>query len=152
MNINVRIGLIPTQEQVINLNKAVEWSAAKKPDLLYRALGNSHTLVTAWVNDSLVGISNAITDGHLVVDFPHLLVSPSYQQLGIGRMMMMKMSEVYNGFHMQMLTADAQAYQFYLKLGFDRIIIYDNMSEPPISDTIKNIIKINPTKQISMLM
>lgn len=91
------------------LYEANEWSAAQKPDLLLKGLINSHSLITAWDGDTLAGLGNAISDGHLVVYYPHLLVLPSYQGKGIGYMIMDKMQEKYQGFHMQMLTADGKA-------------------------------------------
>lgn len=71
-------------------------------------------------NDKLVGVGNAISDGHLVVYYPHLLVHPDYQGKGIGQMIMDKMQEKYGNFHMQMLTADGKAIDFYQKIGFTR--------------------------------
>ncbi|MEM9982838.1 MAG: GNAT family N-acetyltransferase, partial [Bacteroidota bacterium] len=79
-----------------------------------------HSLVSAWEQDTLVGIGNAISDGHLVVYYPHLLVHPNYQGKGIGRKILAKMQEKYEGFHMQMLTADQKAIEFYQKIGFER--------------------------------
>lgn len=107
-------------ESIIALYKANKWSSADKPEELYKALMNSHDLVSAWDGDTLVGIGNAISDGYLVVYYPHLLVLPAYQGKGIGHMIMNKMQEKYSGFHMQMLTADGKAIDFYKKVGFSR--------------------------------
>lgn len=107
-------------EQILNLYKSNDWSAADKPVQLHKALLNSHSLITAWHDARLVGLGNAISDGFLVVYYPHLLVHPDYQGKGIGQMMMAKMQEKYQRFHMQMLTADGRAIEFYKKLGFER--------------------------------
>lgn len=109
-----------TIDQVLPLYIANGWSAADKPKKLLLALINSHSLITAWDGDILVGLGNAISDGHLVVYYPHLLVLPPYQGKGIGHMIMGKMQEKYQGFHMQMLTADGKAIYFYEKIGFER--------------------------------
>ena len=108
------------KDKIIELYKANEWSAAKKPDALYKALMNSHSLVAAWENERLVGLGNAISDGHLVVYYPHLLVHPDCQGQGISQLIMAKMQETYSDFHMQMLTADGRAIDFYKKIGFER--------------------------------
>lgn len=71
-------------ESVLSLYRANEWSSAEKPELLHKALLASHSLVIAWDGDKLVGLGNAISDGHLVVYYPHLLVLPEYQGRGIG--------------------------------------------------------------------
>ncbi|WP_316786991.1 GNAT family N-acetyltransferase [Pedobacter frigiditerrae] len=105
-------------DDIIDLYKANKWSAADKPNELYNALTNSHSLISAWDNDKLVGLGNAISDGYLVVYYPHLLVHPNYQGKGIGQMIVKKMQEKYGHFHMQMLTADGKAIEFYNKVGF----------------------------------
>ena len=108
------------REDIIALYRANGWSAAEKPDELYNALMNSHTLITAWDGDRLVGLGNAISDGYLVVYYPHLLIHPEYQGKGIGKKIVAKMQERYAGFHMQMLVADGEAIGFYERLGFVR--------------------------------
>lgn len=108
------------KDDVIALYRANEWSSANKPDELFNALTNSHTLISAWIDDKLVGLGNAISDGYLVVYYPHLLVHPEYQDKGIGGRIMSKMQEIYGQFHMQMLTADGKAIEFYKKNGFER--------------------------------
>lgn len=105
---------------IIQLYRANNWSSADKPTELYKALLNSHSLISAWKDDQLVGIGNAISDGYLVVYYPHLLVHPDFQGMGIGQMIVAKMQEKYAGFHMQMLTADGRAIEFYKKAGFVR--------------------------------
>jgi GNAT superfamily N-acetyltransferase len=108
------------EEEVIDLYEANNWSSAKKPNELMAALRNSHSLVTARIAGSLVGIGNAISDGHLVVYYPHMLVHPEFHGKGIGRKMMAAMQPIYSGFHQQMLTADGEAIEFYKALGFER--------------------------------
>lgn len=108
------------REKILRLYQANHWSAAEKPNELYQALLNSHALVTAWEDDKLVGLGNAISDGHLVVYYPHLLVHPDYQGQGIGQMIVEKLQEKYRHFHMQMLVADGRAIDFYKKMGFER--------------------------------
>ena len=107
-------------EEVIELYAANGWSSADKPIQLMAALRNSHALVTARRAGRLVGIGNAISDGHLVVYYPHMLVNPAFQGQGIGRQMMVVMLQKYAGFHQQMLTADGRAIAFYQSLGFVR--------------------------------
>ncbi len=108
------------EDAVIELYTINNWSAAEKPVQLLKALKNSHSLVTAWDEDRLVGLGNSISDGHLVVYYPHLLVHPHYQGQGIGKMIMDKMKQTYSSFHMQMLAADDDAIDFYQKQGFER--------------------------------
>ena len=108
------------QDEVVALYRANDWSSADKPEQLLAALRNSHCLVTARVDGLLVGLGNAISDGHLVVYYPHLLVHPEFQGQGIGRQMMDALQQRYAGLHMQMLTADGRAIAFYESQGFSR--------------------------------
>lgn len=109
-----------TENEVIALYAANAWSSAKKPNELLSALRSSHSLVTARHNSQLVGLANAISDGHLVVYYPHLLVLPAYQRQGIGRELMHRMKKKYGHFHQQALLADGNAIKFYEAMGFGR--------------------------------
>ncbi|MCU7854068.1 MAG: GNAT family N-acetyltransferase [Candidatus Thiodiazotropha sp. (ex Monitilora ramsayi)] len=120
MDIIIEIDGQIEESEVVDLYEANGWSSPQKPDKLIPALLNSDTLVTARVDGKLVGIGNAISDGHLVVYYPHMLVHPSYQGKGIGRRMMELMLTLYENFHQQMITADVNAVGFYKKMGFER--------------------------------
>lgn len=107
-----------SKKAVLELYKANGWSSAEKPDLLMKALINSHSLVTAWDEGKLVGLGNALSDGHLVVYYPHLVVHPDYHKKGIGKQILNKFQEKYGGFHQQILVADGKAVDFYERCGF----------------------------------
>lgn len=107
-------------DEVVDLYRANGWSSARKPEQLLAALRNSHSLVTARVSGRLVGLANAISDGHLVVYFPHMLVHPDFQHQGIGRKMMQILLKKYELFHQMVLLADHRAAGFYRSLGFER--------------------------------
>jgi GNAT superfamily N-acetyltransferase len=107
-------------ESVLALYRANDWSSVKKPELLYKGLLASHSLVSGWHDRKLVGLGNAISDGYLVVYYPHLLVLPDYQGRGIGTELMRRLMARYEGFHQHMLVADGRALNFYRKCGFER--------------------------------
>lgn len=107
-------------EQVNLLYRANQWSAADQSEILRNALVHSHSLVSAWKDEQLVGLGNAISDGYLVVYYPHLLVHPDFRGQGIGKEIMRRLMEKYRGFHQHMLVADASAIAFYEKCGFSR--------------------------------
>ena len=106
--------------EVVALYAANGWSSAEKPQELIAALRNSHSLVTARLQGKLVGIANAISDGHLVVYYPHLLVHPDNHGQGIGQRIMAAMQVRYGAFHQQILTADVDSVGFYETTGFER--------------------------------
>lgn len=110
----------PGREAVLDIYRANGWSAADKPDALMAALSGSHSLVTAWQDDRLVGLGNAISDGHLVVYYPHIIVHPDMHRRGVGGLIIKRMIEIYDGFHQHMLTANAEAVGFYESCGFVR--------------------------------
>ena len=120
MQIDITLNTPIEEKEVIALYRANQWSSAEKPAELLAALRNSHTLVVARHKGKLVGLANAISDGHLVVYYPHMLVDPEYQRQGIGRRIMETMQSVYKDFHQQMLTADGDALGFYSSVGFER--------------------------------
>ncbi len=120
MEISVQISKEIQEAEVVALYKANGWSSAEVPEKLIPALLNSDTLVTARKEGRLIGVGNAISDGYLVVYYPHMLVDPDFQGLGVGRMMMELMQSNYKDFHQQMLTADGEAVDFYRALGFEK--------------------------------
>ncbi|MCG7871136.1 MAG: GNAT family N-acetyltransferase [Candidatus Thiodiazotropha lotti] len=120
MKLKIEINGDIGKEEVVAVYRANGWSSAEKPDKLLAALRHSDNLVTARIDGRLVGIGNAISDGHLVVYYPHMLVDPAYHGQGIGRKMMNSMMNIYQGFHQQMLTSDKNAVGFYQALGFSR--------------------------------
>jgi GNAT superfamily N-acetyltransferase len=125
------------KDAIVRLYQENKWSAAEKPDELVQALVNSHCLITAWDGDVLVGLGNALSDGYLVVYYPHLLVSPQYQHRGIGRRIMEIMQAKYKGIHQQVLLAVDNAVPFYEKCGFQHartvkpMWIYDDYDHEP---------------------
>src|SRR6266850_304987 len=86
-------------ENILPLYEANQWSAAKKPAQLHKALTESHSLMSAWDRNRLVGLGNAISDGHLVVYYSHLLVHPEFQRQRIGTQLMQRLMANYQGFH-----------------------------------------------------
>ena len=115
----VRTDCVPTRAQVLALYLANEWSSAEKPDALMQALEGSDCVATAWLGDELVGLANALSDGALVVYYPHMLVSPKHHRRGVGRAIMQAMHARYGHLHQQILVADEPAVPFYESMGFE---------------------------------
>jgi len=106
--------------KVVELYASLGWSSAEKPRELKEGLRYSHTVITAWDGQRLVGLGNAISDGYLVVYYPHLAVHPDYQGRGIGSEIVRRMQKRYEGIHQQMVVADGRAIDFYKKCGFEK--------------------------------
>lgn len=107
-------------DQLLALYRSNGWSSAEKGAVLRNALRGSHSLVTAWAGKRLIGLGNALSDGYLVVYYPHLIVLPEYQGKGIGTEIMRRLKMNYEEFHQHMLVADEKAIAFYRKCGFER--------------------------------
>jgi ribosomal protein S18 acetylase RimI-like enzyme len=107
-------------KSILYLYKANRWQSADRPLELQAALRDSRQVITAWDGAKLVGLGNAISDGHLVVYYPHLLVHPDYQGMGIGGEILKRLQSHYEGFHMQMLVANPGAIKFYHAHGFEK--------------------------------
>ncbi|MDH5398272.1 MAG: GNAT family N-acetyltransferase [Cyclobacteriaceae bacterium] len=120
MKITIKETKEVNQDAIIKIYKANQWSSANKPDQLFKALLNSHSFVTAWKNERLVGLANALSDGHLVVYYPHLIVHPEFHGKGIGKLLLNRLQVKYRDFHQQILVADGKAIDFYEKCGFEK--------------------------------
>lgn len=105
---------------VLELFGACGLSGACERGKVMEALAGSHALVTAWDAERLVGLGNSLSDGHLVVYYPHLLVSPAYRGRGIGSAIMRRLMRRYAGLRRQVIVAEEGASDFYAKLGFER--------------------------------
>ena len=105
-------------EDLVILYRSVGWSSGDKPQELQAALANSHAVVSAWLQGSLIGLGSALSDGHLVVYYPHLLVQPRFQGRGIGRQIMDRLQAKYSSFHTQILVSDGKTIPFYERCGF----------------------------------
>lgn len=117
---------VPPEAAVLELYRANDWSSADNPARLMAALRGSHRVVSAWDEsrdeDRLIGLGNALSDGALVVYYPHLLVHPDFHGKGVGRTILRHLQRHYDGFHQQVLLAEAEAVGFYVRQGFDLAI------------------------------
>ncbi|WP_100330696.1 GNAT family N-acetyltransferase [Bacillus xiapuensis] len=107
-----------TKSDLEKLFLALDWESGKFPDKLYEAMIRSHSVVTAWKGEQLVGLANALSDGALTVYFHYVLTDPAYQGRGIGRHMMELMLEKYKDYYTKVLISYPQAVRFYKRLGF----------------------------------
>ena len=73
------------EKDLKDLFSSVNWLSANYSDRLVKALENSDTVFSAWDDEKLIGLINAIDDGELTAYAHYLLVNPEYQKMGIGR-------------------------------------------------------------------
>ena len=105
-------------KQVLNQSTLGERRPIDDEPRLQTMLDHAGILITAWDGERLVGLGNAISDGYLVVYYPHLVVHPEYQGNGIGTEIVKSLQRKYHDFHQQSIIADGKAIEFYKKSGF----------------------------------
>ncbi len=109
-----------TKEQLQNLFRSVGWLSANYPERLFKALNNCETVFTAWDNDKLVGLVNAIDDGELTAYVHYLLVNPEYQGQGIATELLEMIKRKYKDYLYLILVAETPSLiEFYKKNGFE---------------------------------
>ena len=98
---------------------SVGWSSGAYPGKLTVAMKNSGAVFTAWDNDKLVGLLNALDDGIMTAYLHYLLIKPDYQGKGIGKELVRLVSERYKDYLRIVLIAYNKEVGFYKNCGFE---------------------------------
>ena len=85
-------------EDIISLYMENEWGDKYNPELILNCFNNSSFVVMAIEQDSdkIIGFARVLSDGFLTTWICEILVSPSYQQKGVGSMLISKIKEDFN--------------------------------------------------------
>jgi GNAT superfamily N-acetyltransferase len=108
-------------EQVIALYKKStlgERRPIDRLDVFEGMIRNADIIITAWHNESLVGISRALTDYTYVTYLADLAVDEQYQHHGIGKQLIEETQKRCEPDCMMVLLAAPKANDYYPKLGF----------------------------------
>ena len=105
-------------EELQDLFLSVEWSSGHYPEKLSIAMKNSDTVFTAWENDKLIGLINALDDGIMTAYVHYLLINPKYQGKGIGKELVQMLTEKYKDYLRIIVVAYENEIEFYNKCGF----------------------------------
>lgn len=81
---------------------------------------NFETVYTAWDGDRLVGLVCAMDDGVMTAYIHYLLITPSYQGLGIGKQLVEKMKGKYKDYLRIVIVAYNDEVGFYQACGFQK--------------------------------
>ena len=109
-------------EDLQTLFRSVDWLSASYPERLKKALDHCETVITAWSDDRLVGLVNAIDDSELTAYVHYLCVNPEYQGMGIGRELLRRIKEKYRDYLYIILIAENEPLiKYYRKNGFELI-------------------------------
>lgn len=99
---------------------SVDWDSGNYPEKLVQAIADSHGVFTAWNGDTLVGLINVLSDGHMAAYVHYLLVRPEYQAKGVGKQLVSMVSNAYAEVPHKVLVAYDSEIGFYERCGFER--------------------------------
>ena len=90
-------------------------------EVFQKAFKNSYLTVFVILDDKLVGVGRAISDGTYEAGIYDLAVLPEYQGKGLGRMMMDELMKALDGMNV-ILYARPGAENFYKERGFRNLL------------------------------
>jgi predicted N-acetyltransferase YhbS len=112
-----------TAEQFIDLLKR-STLAERRPvndlDRIQNMLKYGNILITAWVDDTLVGVSRALSDFSYCTYLSDLAVDENFQHKGIGKELVYRTHEVAGKQTALILLAAPAAETYYPKIGMDK--------------------------------
>lgn len=109
-----------SEKELQELFLSVEWSSGHYPEKLVIAMKNFETVYTAWDDEKLVGLICAMDDGIMTAYIHYLLVSPSYQKMGIGKQLVEKMKDKYKDYLRIVIVSYNEETGFYQSCGFKK--------------------------------
>ena len=113
---------IPGSSELYPLFVATGWN--EKLNLaaedLQRAVENSFAVISVYEGDQLIGFGRLVSDGVLYATIHDVVVSPNWQQQGIGSSIIRKLVMIcqHHDIHSVHLFANKGAENFYKHLGF----------------------------------
>lgn len=111
-----------TARDLQELFQSVGWLSANYPERLKKALDNSETVFTAWDDDKLVGLVNAIDDSELTAYVHYLCVNPIYQGQGIGKELLLRIKDKYKNYlYIILIAENEQLVKYYSQNGFEYV-------------------------------
>ena len=116
-----KFDVVPTAQQIIELyNDAQLPRPTHDPQRMKAMFENSDLIVTAWVEDRLVGVARTITDWVWCSYLADLAVSPDYERSGIGKKLIELVREKIGEQSMLLLLSVPTAMDYYPRVGFLR--------------------------------
>lgn len=122
MNITFRTNKLIDKKQLFNLYDNAGWyTYTQDVDFLAQAVSQSYYVLTAWHEDTLVGLLRVISDGLSIAYIQDILVHDAYQKQGIGTKLLTLAKQEFS--HIRkcvVLTEDTASIRtFYDEVGFD---------------------------------
>lgn len=120
--IEYKIGIIPLIEEICRVfTSSGIRRPVNEPDRIKKMFEGSNLVVTAWVDNKLIGIARSLTDKSYCCYLSDLAVEKCYQRLGIGKELInITMREIGDKCSLILLSVP-NAMDYYPKVGFDKI-------------------------------
>jgi len=124
MNIQYFENKALSQTEVLYLYNNVNWKACtKQPEILMQAIQQSLYILSAWDENTLVGLIRVIGDGYTIIYIQDILVMNTYQRRGIGKILVDKVLAKFAHVRQKVLITDneAKTKAFYRSIGFQSV-------------------------------
>lgn len=121
MDIEYKVNVPISTEQFINLLEAstlAERRPVEDKACIEGMIANSNLIVTAWINNCLIGIARSITDFHYACYLSDLAVDAGYQKMGVGRQLQSMTQQQLGPRCKIILIAAPAANAYYKHIGF----------------------------------
>ncbi len=123
MKVDIRLGHDLPLDQLLALYESVGWIEyinEKRGPELQDAIRNSTYVVSAWSDDTLVGLARVLSDDSSIFYLQDILVNPKFQRKGIGKQLMNNCMERFKHVRSRVLLTDDEEkqLQFYESFGF----------------------------------
>jgi len=128
-------------DQFIELYRSstlAERRPADDRDVMRQMMENADLAITAWEEDTLIGISRTLTDFGFVAYLADLAVAKSHQQQGIGKRLVQETQAALGPKCMVVLLSAPDANEFYPHIGFDHHPRAWVLPEGAPTDTIRS--------------
>lgn len=123
MPVEYKLNYRLSAQQFITLLKQTTLGVRRPIDNIETIQGmidNSNLMVTAWVEDELIGIARSVTDFHFCCYLSDLAVSENAQTSGVGKQLIIEtFKQLKEGCKLNLLSAP-QAVDYYPHIGLDK--------------------------------
>lgn len=110
------------EKDLQELFSSVNWKSAGNPEKLINAFKNSSNVISAWEEDSLIGIIRSMDDGCWSANIDCLVVHKNFQKKGIATKLLSELLEdLKNVEYINVCPDDKSMNDFYSKFGFNFI-------------------------------
>ena len=103
---------------ILNNSSLGERRPVDDHDCIKGMIDNSNLIITAWVNDNLVGIARSMTDFHYACYLSDLAVDSGYHKKGIGKKLQIITQEQLDAKCKLILVSAPSANTYYGHIGF----------------------------------